>query len=264
MHTFTVPITMLVADPHQPRRTFAPDDLERLGQSLLEGQVLPLLVRQNPDDERSFMLIDGERRWRAAQAVGISELVVYERERSDVLRLQLVANTAMPLLPTEQAAAFRLWLDNHPDRSQRDLARLTGISESVVSERLALLALDPRLQVALDRDEISMSVAGILSRSVPTDQLDAWLAIAVTKGVSAERLSAMIAQRTIKPRERARKAKALTHAQRSIAATWGSRVTITTTPRGVALRIVCPEDKFPQLTAVLSRSNPHSRKEDHV
>ena len=74
-----VPTEKLVANPNQPRRRFAPEDLEDLTNSIREkGIIQPLIVR--PRDEGMFEIVAGERRWRAAQAAQLHEVPVLVRD----------------------------------------------------------------------------------------------------------------------------------------------------------------------------------------
>ena len=93
-----VPIAAIRPSPFQPRRHFAEDELEGLARSIREkGIVQPLLVRPVADAAGSgtdFELVAGERRWRAAQRVGLHEVPVIVRSFTDseVIEIALVEN----------------------------------------------------------------------------------------------------------------------------------------------------------------------------
>src|SRR4026207_1026594 len=87
-----VPLERIRPSPFQPRKEFAPEALNELTESIkAQGIIQPLLVRQRPDH---YELIAGERRWRAAQLVGLAEAPVIVREADDtaVLELALIEN----------------------------------------------------------------------------------------------------------------------------------------------------------------------------
>src|SRR5256885_16247930 len=91
----SVPIETIRPSPFQPRRHFAEAELDELAQSIREkGIVQPLLVRPIADSAADFELVAGERRWRAAQRVGLHEVPVVVRllGDSDALEIALVAN----------------------------------------------------------------------------------------------------------------------------------------------------------------------------
>ena len=72
-HTVALPIDGVIPDPNQARKTFQPDSLHTLAQSLLEtGPISPIVVRPAP--EGKHMIVVGERRWRAAKDAGLSHV----------------------------------------------------------------------------------------------------------------------------------------------------------------------------------------------
>jgi ParB/RepB/Spo0J family partition protein len=138
-----IPVTMIARDPDQPREEFADEALDRLAASLkARGQLQPIRVRW--DEGRGvYMILVGERRWRAAQRAGLATLsaVVTEAplEPADRLVLQLVENCLREdLQPIEQAKAFRALIAAH-GWSVRRLAEELAITHSTVVRALALL-----------------------------------------------------------------------------------------------------------------------------
>lgn len=153
-----IEIGRIEADPDQPRRTFEEDDLADLAASLRDhGQTDPVKVRWDAGRDR-YVLIDGERRWRAAQRVGIATLsaVVESRQLSadQVLEYQLVENALRAdLSAIEAGAAYRnlmgVWNVN-----QTQLAKRLHISESKVSRALAALDLPAEVKAAVDAGRV--------------------------------------------------------------------------------------------------------------
>ena len=103
-----MPIDQIHADRANPRRTFDEAALEELAESLKhQGLLQPILVRK---DGKGYRIIAGERRWRAAQKAGLTELPVIIREASDAeaYELALVENIQRAdLNPLEEAEAYR-------------------------------------------------------------------------------------------------------------------------------------------------------------
>ena len=86
-----VPIELIRPGELQPRRRFAEAALDALAQSIREkGMLQPLLVRPVADDDTAFELVAGERRWRAAQRVGLHEVPVIVRALGDCEVLEIV------------------------------------------------------------------------------------------------------------------------------------------------------------------------------
>ena len=105
-----IPVEKLRPSTFQPRRHFPDDELEALAQSIRERGVLqPLLARPAPDGE-GFELIAGERRWRAAQRVGLDSLPVVVRDAPDaeLMELALIENLQREdLNPIDEARAYQ-------------------------------------------------------------------------------------------------------------------------------------------------------------
>ena len=138
----TVPIAFVHPNPRNPRRSFADADLADLAQSIREhGVVQPVVVR--PGSGGQFEIIAGERRWRAAQRAGLTDLPVIVRDVDDrvALELAIVENVQRAdLNPVEEAAGYQLLIDQH-GYTQADLAQVIGKSRSHVANTLRLLKL---------------------------------------------------------------------------------------------------------------------------
>lgn len=142
-----VPIEFIHPGKYQPRRTFDEEALQGLVESIRDKGILqPLLVRRDPETTNSYELIAGERRWRAAQIVGLHEVPVVIRDLSDreALEIALIENIQrQDLTPLEEAEGYRRLMDEF-EHTQEDLARAVGKSRSHVANMMRLLALpDP-------------------------------------------------------------------------------------------------------------------------
>ncbi len=149
----------------QPRRRFGEAELEALAQSIREKGVLqPLLVRAVVEDDAAFELVAGERRWRAAQRVGLHEVPVIVRALADseVLEIALVENLQREdLSPLEEAEAYSRLIAEF-GRTQASLAEAVGKSRSHVANTVRLLSLPAPVRQRLDEGELSAGHARAL------------------------------------------------------------------------------------------------------
>ena len=157
-----IAINQIVPTPLQPRTDFRDDVLQELVDSIREhGIIQPLIARKRGD---KFELIAGERRWRAAQRVGLEEAPVIVREASDqdVLELALIENLQREdLNPIEEARAFsRLAREFH--LRQEDIAQKVGKSRAAIANSMRLLDLHEQVQSYLTKGRISVGHAKVL------------------------------------------------------------------------------------------------------
>jgi ParB family chromosome partitioning protein len=138
----TLPIAAIVPNPDQPRGDFDSEKLNELAQSIrANGIIQPVTVR--PVGEHKYELIAGERRWRAAQLAGLTEIPVYVRhvEHDRVLELALIENIQRAdLNPVDTAQAFRQLVEGH-GLSHDQIAERTGKDRSTITNFLRLLKL---------------------------------------------------------------------------------------------------------------------------
>ncbi|GAB4249787.1 ParB/RepB/Spo0J family partition protein [Deferrisoma sp.] len=170
---FLCPIEEIHPSPHQPRQDFDPEALQELAQSIREkGLVQPVIVR--PDPQGGYELIAGERRWRAAQVAGVTELPAILRHADDeeVLELALVENLQrQDLNPVEEALAYRVLIERM-GLTQEELAQRIGRSRPAVANALRLLSLPERALTALRTGRITAGHArAILSLDDEADRL---------------------------------------------------------------------------------------------
>jgi ParB family transcriptional regulator, chromosome partitioning protein len=156
----------------QPRKDFGREALQELIDSIRQhGIIQPLIVRQVG---ARFELIAGERRWRAAQEIGLTEVPAIIRSASDleVLELSLIENLQRAdLNPIEEAQGYAR-LANEFGMRQEDIALKVGRSRAAVANALRLLDLHPQVQVWLAQDLISVGHAKVLlALKAPEEQL---------------------------------------------------------------------------------------------
>lgn len=157
-----ISLAEIVPSPLQPRREFAREALEELIDSIRQrGIIQPLIVRPV---NRQFELIAGERRWRAAKEVGLTEAPAIVRQATDleVLELSLIENLQRAdLNPIEEAQAYAR-LANEFGTRQEDIAQKVGKSRASVANAMRLLDLDPQVQTWVVQNLLSVGHAKVL------------------------------------------------------------------------------------------------------
>ena len=144
---------------HQPRARMDPALLEELAASIREHGILqPLVATEERDGAGSwYELVAGERRWRAARAVGLATVPVILRSADEVSRLQLalVENLQREdLRASDRARAYRALIDDF-GLTQEGVAKAVGKSRSAVANTLRILTLAPEARDALDQGRIT-------------------------------------------------------------------------------------------------------------
>jgi len=157
-----VPIERIEHNPYQPRKSFDEEELSGLSESIrTHGVLQPLVVRQVGDH---FQLVAGERRLRAAQAAGFTEVPVRVLDFNDqeVLEAALVENIQRSdLNPIEKAQGFKEHLDRF-GLTQEQLATRLGLDRTTISNLVGLLDLPAEVQEAVRLGQITTGHAKIL------------------------------------------------------------------------------------------------------
>ncbi len=165
-------LATIVPSALQPRKDFAREALQELINSIRQhGIIQPLIVREVATASPSgggagarFELIAGERRWRAAQEIGLTDVPAIIRSANDleVLELSLIENLQRAdLNPIEEAQGYAR-LANEFGMRQEDIALKVGRSRAAVANALRLLDLHPQVQVWLAQDLLSVGHAKVL------------------------------------------------------------------------------------------------------
>ena len=167
-----VSLAHIVPSPLQPRKDFAHEPLQELIDSIRQhGIIQPLIVRRVG---ARIELIAGERRWRAAQEAGLTQVPVIIRSASDleVLELSLIENLQRAdLNPIEEAQGYAR-LSSEFGMRQEDIALKVGRSRAAVANAMRLLDLHPQVQAWLAQDLLSVGHAKVLlALKVPEEQL---------------------------------------------------------------------------------------------
>jgi len=191
-----LPINAIEANPMQPRSIFEPERLQELAKSIRSnGVIQPLIVHRAGE---SYQIIAGERRWRAAQLAGLTEVPVVVREAAEpeLLELALVENIQREDLgPMEIAHAFER-LQKELGLSQEQIAQRTGKDRASIANYLRLLKLPERVQSLLNSSRLSMGHAKAIL-GLPTQDLQIQTAErAVAQGLSVRQVESLVQELT--------------------------------------------------------------------
>ena len=167
-----VNLSSIAPSPFQPRKAFEREALTELMESIRQqGIIQPLIVRRI---DGKYELIAGERRWRAAQEIGLAEVPVIIRTASDleVLELSLIENLQREdLNPIEEAQAYARLAGEFGMR-QEDIAQRVGRSRAAVANSMRLLDLHPQIQTWVMQGLLSVGHAKVLlALKAPEEQL---------------------------------------------------------------------------------------------
>ena len=171
-HYKEIEVSAIMPNPRQPRRSFDEEALDELAESIREvGLLQPVVVR--PAAPGRYELIMGERRWRACQRAGLTEIgaIVKQTQDNELLRDALIENLHRQQLdPLEEAAAYQQLLDDF-GATHEELARKIGRSRPHISNTLRLLNLPPAVQKKVAAGVLSAGHArALLSLEDPDDQ----------------------------------------------------------------------------------------------
>ena len=167
----TLPLREIEPDPGQPRKTFDDETLAELSASIAEhGLLQPIAVRPKPSG--GYLIVAGERRWRASRMAGLTEVPVIVKDVTDeqAMELALVENLQREDLdPVEEAAGIRE-LITRCDLTQEQAARKLGKSRSALANSLRLLSLPETVLELLKSGFITIGHAKVVL-GLPTPEL---------------------------------------------------------------------------------------------
>ena len=189
-----VAVTAITPNPRQPRRTFDEDALDELAESIKQvGLLQPVIVRAVGLGR--YELVMGERRWRAAQRAGLTDIgaIVKQTQDDDLLRDALIENLHRQQLdPLEEAAAYQQLLDDF-GATHEELARKIGRSRPHISNTLRLLNLPPAVQKRVAAGVLSAGHARALLSLESPDAQDRLATRIVAEGLSVRAVEEIVA-----------------------------------------------------------------------
>jgi ParB family chromosome partitioning protein len=187
-----VPVLSLQPNPFQPRRAIAPEQLQELTSSIKEhGIIQPIVVRKAGD---TYQIVAGERRWRAAQVAGLSEVPVTELELSDAqaMELALVENLQREDLSTLEIAQGIQDIISRLSLTHEEAAQKIGISRVAVTNKLRLLQLPAEVLSMLDAGALTEGHARALLSLPNKEKMLEFANLASQNGLNVRQLEDMV------------------------------------------------------------------------
>src|SRR5579884_890319 len=158
-----IPVDLIIPNRYQPRKSFDPETLSSLAASLKDNGILqPIIVRR--EENGRFELIAGERRWRAAQLAGFTEIsaLVKDAKEQDLMEWALLENVQREdLNPIEKAQAFSRLVTDF-SLTQDEIATKIGVDRSTVANILRLLNLPEVIQREISEGSLSTGHAKVI------------------------------------------------------------------------------------------------------
>jgi ParB family chromosome partitioning protein len=189
-------LSVAIEDIHpnraQPRKTFDPEPLEELAESIRQhGLMQPILVRKRP---QGYEIIAGERRWRACQKAGLKtvDVIVKDLSDPDAFTWALIENLQREdLNPIEQATAFKQIIDER-SLTQEQLAEMVGKDRSTVANALRLLKLPSNVRRQVVNGALSMGHARALLALESEDAIEKVSREVLRRGLSVRQVEKMV------------------------------------------------------------------------
>lgn len=157
-------INQLTVNPHQPRKSFDHDSLVELSESILvHGIIQPIIVNKT-EDQSKYIIIAGERRWRAAKIANLTEVpvVIRDIDNDQVLQVALIENIQRQKLNIIEEAEGYLKLIEEFNFTQDSLSKILGKSRSHIANVLRLNSLPIPVKDSLIQGKITMGHARTL------------------------------------------------------------------------------------------------------
>ena len=164
-----IPIENIFRDENQPRKEFDKEKIEELAQSIHKnGLIQPLILTKKGDN--NYMLVAGERRWRAAQIANLkmipSLLLPEDLDKDEISLIENIQRENLKI--SEEAQAYQRLIDKNK-YTHEELAKILGKSRSHITNLLRILSLDPYFFDLLNKGVLSMGHARALVGKKPED-----------------------------------------------------------------------------------------------
>ncbi len=188
-----IALDKIYPNPDQPRRTFDEEALEELAQSIKEhGVISPITLRK--DANKRYMIIAGERRFRASKMAGLDSIPAYIRTAKDeqVMEWALIENIQREDLDAiEIALAYQRLMDEY-NLTQERMSERVGKKRATVANYLRLLKLPAEIQLGIKEKKIDMGHArAILGSPSPEQQLSIYKRI-LQNGLSVRKVEELV------------------------------------------------------------------------
>lgn len=202
-----IELSRIIPNPSQPRTLFDEESLEELAQSISRlGVIQPITVKRldkATDEGAEYMIISGERRFRASQLAGLETIPAYVREANDqtLLEMALVENIQREDLGAIEVALSLQRLIDECSLTQEILAERVGKKRSTITNYIRLLKLPAQIQSALNSDMITMGHARALL-GLPTERQQLAMLARIVKGHLSVRQTELAVQQALAPAKR--------------------------------------------------------------
>lgn len=252
-----IELSLIEPNPNQPRTSFDPESLEELSQSIQRlGVIQPITVKSKGDG--TYLIISGERRYRASQLAGLETIPAFVREANDqtLLEMALVENIQRQDLSAIEVAMSLERLITECNLTQEELAERVGKKRSTVSNYIRLLRLPAQIQSALAGDIITMGHARAMLGLPTTAQQLTMLGRTIKNHLSVRQLEAAV-QTTLEAKPKAPRP---TEAQwpeyysrlvEGLEPILGSRISIKKNSKGESGKIVIDFDSDQQIQQIV-------------
>ena len=203
-----IEVSSIFANPNQPRKVFDETALEELASSIKKhGVIMPIIVNKSGD---RYMIIAGERRFRASKIAGLDKVPVIIKNYSDrqIKEISLIENLQREdLNPIEAANAMRSLMNDY-GLTQEDLADRIGKSRPAIANTLRLLSLDPIVMKMVEDGRLSAGHARSLVSVPQPDQIKIAQS-AVKDGASVREIEKRVKDYFLPPEEKEKKKRKL-------------------------------------------------------
>ncbi|MBQ2190554.1 MAG: ParB/RepB/Spo0J family partition protein [Paludibacteraceae bacterium] len=187
-----IELNAIIANPNQPRRTFDEEALQELSDSIREhGVISPITLRDNGDG--TYMIIAGERRFRASKLAGLERIPAYIRTAKDeqVMEWALIENIQREDLDAiEIALAYQRLMDDY-HLTQERMSERVGKKRATVANYLRLLKLPAEIQVGIKEKKIDMGHARAILASPSAERQLALYQRILKEGLSVRKIEAL-------------------------------------------------------------------------
>ena len=198
-------VSAIQPDPNQPRKNFRPEAMDELVESIrVHGVLQPILVSKK-DGSEGYTIVAGERRWRAAQSIGLQQIpaVVRDTDSTSRMLLALVENLQRSDLGILEEAAAYDQLQNEFGLTQQEIGRRVGRSRSAVANTLRLLDLPSAVMELVRSGDISAGHARALLQLQNYDRQIEIATLIMDDGLSVRDVERLIAKESnSKPKRR--------------------------------------------------------------
>lgn len=185
-----LPLEKIEINPAQPRKVFKEKEIEELAQSIKEnGIIQPLLVASNPD-QKNYLLIAGERRYRAAKLIGLEfvPVIIKKATKKDQMVMSIIENVQRSDLNCVEEALAYYQLMEEFKLTQEEVAKKVGKDRSTVANILRILKLPKDTVMMLQKEMLSFGHAKVLASLKDDGEIIRLANLAVARNLSVREL----------------------------------------------------------------------------